>query len=84
MFGDVAAGGSYPIATHGGEWKPLVMEAPLTAILVPIVLNTATGRRSIGHKRRGRPGTARPHAPGPPGTEVCQHLRERSNVPVII
>ena len=49
MFGDVAAGGNYPIATHGGEWKSLVMEALLTTILVSIILNTATGHRSIGH-----------------------------------
>jgi aquaporin Z len=49
MFGDVAAGGNYPITTPGGEWKSLVMEALLTAILVSIILNTATGHRSIGH-----------------------------------
>src|SRR5262245_35861540 len=33
MFGDVAAGGNYPIATPGGEWRSLVMEALLTTIL---------------------------------------------------
>jgi aquaporin Z len=49
MFGDVAAGGNYPIATHGGEWRSFVMEMALTAILVSIILNTATGHRSIGH-----------------------------------
>ena len=49
MFGDVAAGGNYPIATPGGQWRSLVMEALLTAILVSIILNTATGHRSIGH-----------------------------------
>jgi len=49
MFGDVSAGGNYPIATPGGEWKSLVMEAVLTAILVSVILNTATGGRSIGH-----------------------------------
>ena len=49
MFGDVAAGGNYPISTPGGEWKSLVMEMVLTAILVSIILNTATGSRSIGH-----------------------------------
>jgi aquaporin Z len=49
MFGHVAAGGNYPIPTHGGEWKSLVMELVLTAILVSIILNTATGSRSIGH-----------------------------------
>ena len=49
MFGNVAAGGNYPITTPGGEWKSLVMEIVLTAILVSIILNTATGHRSIGH-----------------------------------
>ena len=49
MFGDVATGGNYPISTPGGEWKSLVMEAVLTTILVSIILNTATGHRSIGH-----------------------------------
>jgi aquaporin Z len=49
MFGDVAAGGNYPISTPGGEWKSLVMEIVLTAILVSVILNTATGHRSIGH-----------------------------------
>ena len=49
MFGHVAAGGNYPIPTPGGEWKSLVMEFVLTAILVSIILNTATGSRSIGH-----------------------------------
>jgi aquaporin Z len=49
MFGDAAAGGNYPIATPGGTWKSLVMEAVLTAILASIILNTATGHRSIGH-----------------------------------
>src|SRR5499427_5132045 len=49
MFGDVSAGGNYPITTAGGEWKSLVMEIALTAILVSVILNTATGARSIGH-----------------------------------
>jgi len=49
MFGDVAAGGNYPIARPGGEWRSLVMEIALTAILASIILNTATGSRSIGH-----------------------------------
>jgi len=49
MFTHVAAGGNYPIATPGGEWRSLVMEALLTAILVSVILNTATGGRSIGH-----------------------------------
>ena len=49
MFGDVSAGGNYPISTPGGDWKSLVMEMVLTAILVSVILNTATGARSIGH-----------------------------------
>jgi aquaporin Z len=49
MFADVAAGSNYPISTPGGEWKSLVMETVLTAILVSVILNTATGGRSIGH-----------------------------------
>jgi aquaporin Z len=49
MFGDVNAGGNYPIAKPGGDWRSLVMEAVLTAILVSVILNTATGGRSIGH-----------------------------------
>ena len=49
MFGDVSAGSNYPITKPGGDWKSLVMEAVLTTILVSIILNTATGGRSIGH-----------------------------------
>jgi aquaporin Z len=49
MFTHVAAGGNYPIATPGGDWRSLVMETVLTAILVSVILNTATGARSIGH-----------------------------------
>jgi aquaporin Z len=49
MFGHVSAGGNYPIARPGGDWKSLVMEIVLTAILVSVILNTATGGRSIGH-----------------------------------
>ena len=49
MFSHVSAGGNYPIATPGGEWRSLVMEVVLTAILVSVILNTATGGRSIGH-----------------------------------
>ena len=49
MFGDVSAGGNYPIATHGGEWRAFVMEIVLTTILVSVILHTATGHRSIGH-----------------------------------
>ena len=49
MFGHVASGGNYPIAKPGGDWRSLVMEMVLTAILVTVILNTATGYRSIGH-----------------------------------
>ena len=49
MFGDASAGGNYPVTTPGGDWKSLVMEIVLTAILVSVILNTATGGRSIGH-----------------------------------
>jgi len=49
MFTHVAAGSNYPIATQGGDWRSLVMEIVLTAILVSVILNTATGGRSIGH-----------------------------------
>jgi aquaporin Z len=49
MFGDVRSGGNYPIDRPGGAWRALVMEIVLTAILVSIILNTATGHRSIGH-----------------------------------
>ncbi|HUE06896.1 MAG TPA: aquaporin [Acidimicrobiales bacterium] len=49
MFGHVASGGNYPINKPGGEWRSLVMEILLTAILVTVILNTATGYRSIGH-----------------------------------
>src|SRR5215470_13218539 len=49
MFGDVAAGGNYPITKPGGDWRSLVMEIVLTTILVSVILNTATGHRSIGH-----------------------------------
>jgi aquaporin Z len=49
MFGHVSAGGNYPINKPGGDWRSLVMETVLTAILVSVILNTATGARSIGH-----------------------------------
>jgi aquaporin Z len=49
MFSHVAAGSNYPIAKPGGEWRSFVMEIVLTAILVTVILNTATGYRSIGH-----------------------------------
>jgi len=49
MFGDVSAGGNYPIAKPGGDWRSFVMEIVLTAVLVSIILHTATGHRSIGH-----------------------------------
>jgi aquaporin Z len=49
MYGHVSSGGNYPIARPGGDWRSLVMEVVLTAILVTVILNTATGYRSIGH-----------------------------------
>jgi len=49
MYTHVSAGGNYPIAKPGGEWRSLVMEIILTAILVTVILNTATAYRSIGH-----------------------------------
>ena len=49
MFSHVSAGGNYPIDKVGGEWKSFVMEIVLTTILVTVILNTATGYRSIGH-----------------------------------
>jgi aquaporin Z len=49
MYGHVSSGSNYPIARPGGEWRSLVMEIVLTAILVTVILNTATGYRSIGH-----------------------------------
>jgi aquaporin Z len=49
MFGHVAAGGNYPVSTAGGTWRSFVMETVLTAVLVSVILNTATGSRSIGH-----------------------------------
>jgi aquaporin Z len=49
MYGHVSSGGTYPIAKPGGDWRSLIMETVLTAILVTVILNTATGYRSIGH-----------------------------------
>ncbi len=48
-FGHASAGGTYPIAKPGGDWRSLIMEALLTFILVSIILNTATDHRSVGH-----------------------------------
>jgi aquaporin Z len=49
VFGHVSTGGTYPISTPGGDWRSLVMEIVLTFILASVILNTATGSRSIGH-----------------------------------
>jgi MIP family channel proteins len=49
MFGQVKSGGTYPISRPGGDWRAFVMEVVLTAILISVILNTATGHRSIGH-----------------------------------
>jgi aquaporin Z len=49
LFGDVSAGGNYPISKPGGDWRAFAMEIILTTILVSVILHTATGGRSIGH-----------------------------------
>jgi aquaporin Z len=49
VFGLVSAGGTYPIAKSGGDFRAFVMEIVLTATLVSVILHTATGGRSIGH-----------------------------------
>jgi aquaporin Z len=49
MFGHISAGGTYPIDTAGGDWRAFVMEILLTAMLISVILHTATGYRSIGH-----------------------------------
>jgi aquaporin Z len=49
MDAHVISGGNYPIKKTGGEWKSLVIEMLLSAILVTVILNTATVYRSIGH-----------------------------------
>lgn len=49
MFGAVKFGGNYPNGLPGCQWRALVMETLLTAILVTVILHTATGYRSIGH-----------------------------------
>jgi MIP family channel proteins len=49
VFGNVSAGGNYPIDKPGGDWRAFVMEIVLTAILASVILHTATGGRSIGH-----------------------------------
>jgi aquaporin Z len=49
VFGHVSQGGNYPISKQGGDWRAFVMEIALTATLVTVILNTATGHRSIGH-----------------------------------
>ena len=58
MFGHVSAGGNYPISKPGGDWRSLVMETVLTAILVSVILNTATGP--------GPSATTPPSRSGPP------------------
>ena len=53
MFGDVALGGTYPDA-RAGDVRAFLMEVVLTAVLVSVILNTATGYRSIGHNAARR------------------------------
>ncbi|NUO50502.1 MAG: hypothetical protein HOV80_16730 [Polyangiaceae bacterium] len=50
MFGEVASGRTVPIAADGGVLSALVMEVILTAMLVTVILNTATGHRSVGNQ----------------------------------
>src|SRR5256886_3747381 len=49
MFSHVASGRNYPITKAGDQWRSFVMDIVLTTILVTVILNTATGYRSIGH-----------------------------------
>jgi aquaporin Z len=49
MFGAVKFGSNYPDGAPGCQWRACVMEVLLTAILVSVILHTATGYRSIGH-----------------------------------
>src|SRR5262249_28900176 len=49
MSRDVSTGANPPTPTPGGQWRSLVREAFLTTFLLPIIPNTATGHRSIGH-----------------------------------
>ncbi|CAN5727654.1 MAG: MIP/aquaporin family protein [Ilumatobacteraceae bacterium] len=48
MFGAVELGGTYP-DPRAGDVRAFLMEVVLTAILVSVILHTATGYRSIGH-----------------------------------
>jgi aquaporin Z len=66
MYTHVSAGGNYPIAVPGGEWRSLVMETVLTAILASVILNTATGTAASGTtppSRRRHCRAARPVSP---------------------
>ena len=49
MYSARGSGEQLPHRRPGGEWRSLVMELVLTGILVTVILNTATGYRSIGH-----------------------------------
>jgi aquaporin Z len=49
VYGHVGVGGNHPIQLPGGEWRSLLMEILCTAILVTVILHTATGYKSIGH-----------------------------------
>ena len=78
MYTNVSAGGNYPIATPGGDWRSLVMEIVLTAILATVILTRRPAIAASGttppspSASDGRPaGTVRQphqrgvHEPGP-------------------
>jgi aquaporin Z len=48
MFGNAQTGSTYP-DPKAGDVRAFLMELVLTAILVSVILHTATGYRSIGH-----------------------------------
>src|SRR5260370_15420698 len=49
MFGHVSAGGNYPIAKPGGDWRGVFMEDLLTAHLGRVILPPATRGPGIRH-----------------------------------
>ena len=63
MFGDVAAGGNYPITTPGGEWKSLVMRGHRAGNdytrLVGVYRRPGDRRRHRRHDHRTRARAAR-------------------------
>ena len=53
-LGNVSAGGNYPIAKQGGDWRAFLMEIVLTTSLVSVILNSATGTGGLATTRRSR------------------------------